>query len=154
MADHMSTLTYNERENLVILEGKRIVYIEDDMRNRTLTDMILSAEGARLWFERWGLPATALTTVINHLPLDMILLDLMFPNGYTGYDIFAELRMVPELDEVPIVMVSASDAAIEIPRAKAAGLSAYIPKPIDAEIFPAQLKAIMEGDTMWLNTPG
>lgn len=150
----MNALTFQTGEDLMLLTGKRIVYIEDDMRNRTLVDMILSAEGARLWLERWGLPGTALTTVIGHLPLDMILLDMMFPNGFTGYDIFNELRKLPELDDVPIVMVSAADASVEMPRAKAAGLTAYIPKPIDAEVFPAQLKAIMEGDSIWMTTPG
>lgn len=133
----------------MLLEGKRIVYIEDDSRNRQLVEMILSGEGAKVWCERWGLPALALTTVIGHAPLDLILLDLMFSNGYSGYDIYAELRKHFALDDVPVVMISAADAAVEAPKARRLGLASYISKPIDADHFASQIRGILEGQPIW-----
>ena len=138
----------------MLLDGKRIVYVEDDSRNRQLVEMILTGEGAKVWLDRWGAPALALSAVIGHMPLDMILLDLMFANGYSGYDIYAELRKQYTLDKVPVVMISAADASIEMPKARQLGLDSYIVKPIDADHFAHQIKSILEGQPIWqLATP-
>jgi len=138
----------------MLLDGKRIVYVEDDSRNRQLVEMILTGEGAKVWLDRWGAPALALSAVIGHMPLDMILLDLMFANGYSGYDIYAELRKQYTLDKVPVVMISAADASIEMPKARLLGLDSYIVKPIDADHFAHQIKSILEGQPIWqLATP-
>ncbi len=133
----------------MLLDGKRLVYIEDDPRNRQLVEMILTGEGAKVWFDRWGAPALALSAVIGHIPLDMILLDLMFANGYSGYDVYAELRKQIVLDKVPVVMISAADAAVEMPKARQLGLSSYIVKPIDADHFAHQIKSVLEGQPIW-----
>ena len=95
------------------------------------------------------MPGTALSVVLGYSPLDLILLDLMFPNGFSGYDIFKELRKLPQLDDVPIVMISAADAEIEMRKARQVGLDSYIAKPIDSEQFSQQLKAIMDGEAVW-----
>jgi CheY-like chemotaxis protein len=34
------------------LDGRRIVTVEDDPRNRKLVQMLLTTEGARIWFAR------------------------------------------------------------------------------------------------------
>lgn len=135
----------------MLLKDKRIVYIEDDIRNRKLVEMLVTAEGGTIWFERWGIPSTALATVVGYWPLDLVLLDLMFTHGYTGYDIYAMLRRQPLLNSVPIVIVSAADAMVEIPKARHLGLTSYIAKPIDSDIFVQQLKAIMDGQAVWTN---
>lgn len=133
----------------MLLDGKRIIYIEDDPRNRQLIDMILTGEGAQVWFETWGIPGLALTTVLAHWPVDLILLDLMFPKGFNGYDIYLELRKHPTLRLVPVVMISAADAAVEMPRARQLGLASYLAKPIDADRFASQLKTILDGQPIW-----
>lgn len=133
----------------MLLKNKRIVYIEDDLRNRKLVEMLVTAEGADIFFERWGTPGTALAIVMGYRPLDLILLDLMFTRGYDGYDIYTLLRKQRELKNVPIVIVSAADAAVEIPKARQLGLSGYIAKPIDSEQFAQQLKDIMDGQSIW-----
>ncbi|MBN1430308.1 MAG: response regulator [Anaerolineae bacterium] len=135
----------------MLLKNKRIVYIEDDLRNRKLVELLVTAEGADIWFERWGTPGTALAIVMGYQPLDLILLDLMFTRGYDGYDIYAALRKQSEFDSVPIVMVSAADAAVEIPKARRLGLTSYIAKPIDSDLFAQQLKDIMDGHAIWVN---
>lgn len=133
----------------MLLAGKRIVYIEDDARNRMLVEALLKAEGADVFFERWGTPATALNSVIMHLPVDLILLDLMFPGGFSGYKIFETLRDRPILDKVPIVMVSAADSSVEMVKAKAMGFSGYIAKPIDAPVFAQQIHDMIEAKPVW-----
>jgi response regulator of citrate/malate metabolism len=46
-------------------------------------------------------------------------------------------------------MISAADAAIEMPRARQLGLSSYLAKPIDADQFASQLLTIMDGQSLW-----
>ena len=36
------------------IKGKRIFYVEDDVTNRSLVQLILERLGASLMFERWG----------------------------------------------------------------------------------------------------
>lgn len=136
----------------MLLKNKRIVYIEDDVRNRKLVDMLVTAEGATIWFERWGIPGTALATVLGYFPVDLILLDLMFPHGYSGYDIYTILRKQVVLNNVPIVMLSAADGTTEMPKARQIGLSSYIAKPIDSDLFAQQLKDILDGQSIWTVT--
>lgn len=133
----------------MLLHNKRMLYVEDDQRNRKLVEMLLTAEGAEVFFERWGIPSLSMAVVLNHLPLDLILLDLMFPHGYSGYDIFAFLRKQPMLDSVPIIIVSAADPQVEMIRARELGLSGYIGKPLDSYLFAQQVKDIIEGKPVW-----
>ncbi len=133
----------------MLLQGRRILYIEDDPRNRRLVELLLGAAGAQVRVERWGVPAMALSAVAEHLPLDLILLDLMFSSGFSGYDVFRTLRQQAGLDTVPIVMVSAAEAGLEMPRARQAGLSGYVAKPIDALLFPQQVLDAIKGQPVW-----
>jgi CheY-like chemotaxis protein len=87
----------------------------------------------------------------RHLPVDIILLDLMLRNGVSGYDIFMELQKHEELAGIPVVAVSASDPAVEIPRARKLGFCGYISKPIKLVDFPAQIAACIAGEKLWLN---
>lgn len=133
----------------MLLQNKRILYVEDDQRNRKLVEMLLTGEGAGVFFERWGVPSLSMAVVLNHLPLDLILLDLMFPHGYSGYDIFKFLKKQPVLDGVPMVIISAADPQVEMMRARELGLSGYIAKPLDSYLFAQQVRDIIEGKPVW-----
>jgi CheY-like chemotaxis protein len=133
----------------MLLQNKRIMYIEDDARNRKLVDLILTSEGARVWFERWGAPALSLTAVLSYMPLDIILLDLMFPHGFSGYDVYRILRQQSPLQDVPLVVVSAADPSVEMPKARSLGIANYIAKPIDATCFAQQIQDIIAGTRVW-----
>src|SRR5215510_12056625 len=103
------------------LQGKRIFIVEDNMGNNAVMQLLLEWKGAKVVSERWG------TDVVERLQnfgqVDIILLDLMLPNGMTGYEIFDQIRAVPEYDSVPIVAVSAADASSAIPKARAKGFN-------------------------------
>jgi CheY-like chemotaxis protein len=131
-----------------VLQGKRIFYIEDDVKNRSIAQVIIEQSGAKMGFERWG-GAEALVRLKAFMPVDLILLDLMFPHNITGYDIFRAIRSDSTFDRIPVVIVSASDPAIEIPIARARGLDGFISKPIDLRWFPQQIATILTGQPVW-----
>jgi CheY-like chemotaxis protein len=129
------------------LEGKRIFIVEDNLANRAIEQMLLEQDGAKIAFERWG------TETVNKLrqfkPVDVILLDLMFPGGITGYDIFKDIRACAEFRYVPIVAVSASDPSSAIPQTRTAGFSGFISKPVNFDFFASQIADVIQGRTVW-----
>lgn len=129
------------------LRGKHFFIVEDNALNRVVYQMTLVPQGVLIDFERWGkdsLVALKLCPVV-----DLIILDLMLHNNVSGFDIFAQIRAIPQYDPVPIVAVSAAEPSIAIPRAKELGFSGYISKPIDEALFPDQISRILAGEQIW-----
>ncbi|RMG82692.1 MAG: response regulator [Chloroflexi bacterium] len=129
------------------LAGKRIFVIEDNAYNVALLQTILQQNGAIVAFERWG--KDTLRLLRNFAPVDLILLDLMFPRGVTGYDVFDEIRTAPEFQQVPIVAVTAADPDEEMPKVRAKGFSGFIRKPIRYGVFERQLADVLAGKSIW-----
>lgn len=130
------------------LKGKRVFLVEDNQGNAAIIQMLLEQEDARVLRGRWG-GSDTLSLFQKYLPIDVILLDLMLPNGITGYDVFDLIRAQPEMQEIPIIAVSASDAATAIPKARAKGFNGYIAKPLDFMRFSDQVADILEGNKVW-----
>src|SRR5690349_4119654 len=101
----------------MVLKGKRIFYVEDDLKNLTLTRAILENAGAFFASENWVREQT-IAKIKSYMPLDLILLDLMFPKNVTGYQVFDAIREDLSLANVPIVAISASDSSLEIPKTR------------------------------------
>jgi CheY-like chemotaxis protein len=132
----------------MMLKGKRIFYVEDDLKNLTLTRAILENAGAFFASENWIREQT-IPKIISYRPLDLILLDLMFPKNVSGYQVFEAIRTEKLLDDVPIVAVSASDPSLEIPKARNMGFAGFISKPISIHDFPRQIVSCMAGTQVW-----
>ena len=132
----------------MILKDKHIFVVEDDAMNLAVIRTILQRAGAIVPFDHWG--DTTLDRMLSYpFPLDIILLDIMFPNQVTGYDIFDAIRTIPELSKVPIVAVTASDPDIEMNKARQKGFSGYISKPLNRFNFAHDIAAILEGEEIW-----
>jgi len=129
------------------LANRRIFLIEDNLSNKAIAQLLLEREGARVQIDRWGVDAVARLRAL--LPVDVILLDLMFPGFVTGYDIFQRIRELPELRAIPVVAVSAADASIAIPTTMEMGFSGFIGKPLDFVRFPMQIQQIIDGGSIW-----
>jgi len=130
------------------LAGKRIFIIEDNPNNFAITKTLLERHGAEVWFDRYG--DHVLERLENFAPVDLILLDLMFPDGITGYDLYDLIRSVPTLAEVPIVAVSASDPSEAIPKTRNQGFAGFIAKPVSYELFVKQVMEILENKETWV----
>lgn len=135
--------------NLRELNNKRIFYIEDDIFNRSIVQTILERYGVKFWFDRWGKEQT-IQRLLKFQPVDLILLDLMLPDGVTGYDIYAEILNTPALADIPAIIVSAADPSIEMPKARQLGINGYISKPIDVMTFPRYLVEFFQGESVWV----
>src|SRR5690606_24228764 len=103
----------------MLLKDKFIFIVEDNTQNRVVFQVILIRQGARVEFERWGKDAVRRLKTLRNV--DVVVLDLGLAQGVSGYDIFDDIRAIPEYSALPVVAVSATDPAVGIPKTKAKG---------------------------------
>jgi CheY-like chemotaxis protein len=131
----------------VLLDGKRIFIVEDNLQNRIVFKMMLISHGAWVEFDRWGRDALCRLQAFKNI--DLIILDLMLPGGVSGYTIFDEIRNLPEYAHIPIIAVSAAEPSVAIPTTQQKGFSGFIAKPINDDLFPNQIARVIAGETVW-----
>ncbi|MFP4321184.1 MAG: response regulator [Anaerolineales bacterium] len=121
----------------------RILYIEDDNNNRILVERILLAEGYDITTAQNARDGIALAEKIQP---DIILMDINMPE-MDGYAATQALRMLPALDHVPIVAVTANVMKGDMEETLAAGCDGYIPKPIDVDTFSYEVEQFLQKGT-------
>ena len=121
--------------------------MEDNLANRAIEQLLLEQAGAKIAFERWGTETTKKLKQV--MPVDIILLDLMFPNGITGYSVFSDIRAYPEFQYIPILAISAIDPMSAIPLTRKHGFSGFISKPVDFDFFADQVANVIKGQATW-----
>jgi CheY-like chemotaxis protein len=131
----------------MLLKGKKFFIVEDQRANAVIVAIALQSRGAEVFIERWG--AQAIEHLKQHKDVDLILMDLMLTDGLTGFDVFEQIKAVPDLAHIPIVAVSASDAAVAMKKAQEMGFAGYIAKPISYLTFPETIASILEGKKVW-----
>ena len=131
------------------LANKRIFVVEDDPSDLLTITNALIFYGASVHFIPWG-TGDMVKELVECAP-DVILLDLMFPKGVTGYSVLAGIRAHFALRNIPVIAVSALDFAAEIPKVKEAGFAGFIAKPISLERLPIQLTDVLTGHPVWVS---
>ena len=83
---------------------------------------------------------------------DVVLLDLKLPK-ISGHEVLAEVKKDPELQTVPIVVLTTSEA--EIDRAKAYGnhANSYLTKPVDFDQFAKMIQDLKLYWCVWNRPP-
>ncbi|MEO5510362.1 MAG: PAS domain S-box protein [Longimicrobiales bacterium] len=104
--------------------GPRVaLIIEDDVKSADLIGILLAAEGFTVLHA--GSCEIALEMAVKQ-PLALITLDIMLP-GMDGWEFLAQIKRMPSLEHVPVVMVSiVADAT----RGFALGAASVLQKPI------------------------
>jgi CheY-like chemotaxis protein len=80
--------------------------------------------------------AASAIAVAHKEPLDLILLDINFPpdmygEACDGFHILDQLRQIERASDVPVIIISTSEAAQDRERALKLGTTAFFHKPID-----------------------
>lgn len=107
-----------------MLNGVRLVYVEDDPAQERLVRGIIRQEGGALEAVGAAREAFALLTA---RPPDAALVDLRLPDG-SGIDLIRDLRR--NGSDFPLIVVTASDAPEDAVQALKAGAHEYLVKPI------------------------
>ncbi len=127
---------FHDRE--AILENKKILIVDDDMRNVFSLSNILEEKGMVTEMAENG--KVALEKLAEQPDIDLILMDIMMPE-MDGYEAMKEIR---KLDGNPgkVAIVALTAKAMKGDRAKCieAGANDYLAKPVDAEKLFSMLR--------------
>jgi CheY-like chemotaxis protein len=108
-----------------------VLIVEDDPDQLALAEMRVQMAG---FASRSATSAAALREALAEGPPDLLLLDVMLPDG-DGFDILAHLRSHPPHALLPIVMLTVKDAPNDIRRGLALGADGYITKPYSKQVL-------------------
>jgi CheY-like chemotaxis protein len=117
------------------LEGRRVLVVEDDVRNIFALSSVLEPKGATVVIARNGLEALDVLARSMHLrasAIDMVLMDIMMPE-MDGFTAMREIRKRPEWKKLPIIALTAKAMKDDQEKCLAAGANDYIAKPLDVE---------------------
>lgn len=128
----------------VLLEGKTILVVDDDMRNVFALTSLLESHNMNVLFAENGREAIELLSA--HAEIDLILMDIMMPE-MDGYETMRAIRQITEFETLPIIALTAKVMKNDRERCLEAGASDYIQKPVIAE----QLLSLMR---VWLYERG
>jgi len=118
------------RSREAAFEGRRILLVEDDVRNIFVLSQLLEPRGAKLEVARNG--KEALDALDRMRDVELVLMDVMMP-VMDGLTAMREIRKRPEHARLPIIALTAKAMADDRQQCLDAGANDYIPKPIDVD---------------------
>jgi signal transduction histidine kinase/CheY-like chemotaxis protein/HAMP domain-containing protein len=116
----------------VRLEGKKILVVDDDMRTAYALSATLRGKGAEVLVADNG--AVALDVLAENPDVQAILMDVMMPE-MDGHEATRRIRKQPAFERLPIIALTAKAMKGDEARCLEAGATAYLPKPIDADVL-------------------
>jgi CheY-like chemotaxis protein len=109
------------------MEGKKIMICDDDQGILDVVEMMLEIEGYTVIKES---NSSNLLNKIRHTPPDLLLMDLWMP-VLSGDQVLKTIRKTKELEDLPVIILSASVDGSQI--ASSAGANGFIAKPFNME---------------------
>ena len=129
--DNQSLVNQQEPKNLINnLEGKKILIVDDDMRNVYALSTALESEHAEIISAADG--KESLEMLKLNTDTQLVLMDIMMPE-MDGYEAMHQIRHTLKLHQLPIIALTAKAMAGDREKCIAAGASDYITKPVDIQ---------------------
>lgn len=121
-----------------------MIYCVEDERNiRELLIYTLETTGFKA---RGVVNGNELMKALKEEIPELILLDIMLP-GDDGYTILEQLKSMPSVKDVPVIMVTAKEAEFDKVKGLEGGADDYITKPFGMMEFVARVKAVLRRST-------
>ncbi|MGY8564484.1 response regulator [Paracidovorax citrulli] len=117
-----------------VLDGRRLLVVEDDVRNIYALMNVLEPHGCKVTIARNGQEAIDVltATVDGSAPIELVLMDIMMPvkDGLTAT---REIRQDARLAKLPIIALTAKAMPDDQQQCIQAGANDYVAKPLDVD---------------------
>ena len=123
------------RDRESVFDGRRILIVEDDVRNVFALSSILEPKGVKVEIARNGreaIEALAASRESADAAIDLVLMDIMMPE-MDGLTAMREIRKRGEWKKLPIIALTAKAMRDDQEKCLDAGANDYIAKPLDVE---------------------
>jgi CheY-like chemotaxis protein len=120
-------LIENNRRKNDIVDGKKILVVDDDVRNLFALTTVFERFNINVLTAESG--KEALEALNEHPDIDMVLMDIMMPE-MDGYETTQKIRREHNNNNLPIIAVTAKAMKGDRQKCIEAGASDYITKPL------------------------
>ncbi len=127
-----------EKQNIIrklhkadeILYNKKIMLVDDDIRNIYSLSNVLEDEGIQCLVAENG--KDALAVLQKNPDVDLVLMDIMMPE-MDGYEATIAIRGMEQFRKLPVIALTAKAMKGDKEKCLAVGMSDYISKPVEIE---------------------
>jgi two-component system, OmpR family, phosphate regulon response regulator PhoB len=119
-------LSLSKETHCMASDSKSVLIIEDEPDAADLFAEMMRVSGFRVLKTTSSAPALGMMTAEKP---DVVILDIMMPET-SGLDILREMRVSPDLETIPVVVVSAKSMPVDIKSGMEAGAFTYLTKPV------------------------
>ncbi|MDQ6681220.1 MAG: response regulator [Pseudomonadota bacterium] len=130
LSKERQTMLKSARSRDKVFDGRRILLVDDDVRNIFALTSALESKGLAVEIGRNGFEA--LDKLDQVADIDLVLMDVMMP-GMDGLEATRKIRAQPRFRKLPIVAVTAKAMKDDQEQCLKAGASDYLAKPIDLD---------------------
>ena len=123
-----------------IFEGRRVLLVDDDVRNIFSLTSALEQKGLKVEVGRNGFEAIARLDEVADI--DLVLMDIMMP-GMDGLEAMRRIRADGRFAKLPIIAITAKAMKDDQEQCLQAGASDYLAKPVDLDRLYSLLRVWM-----------
>jgi CheY-like chemotaxis protein/signal transduction histidine kinase len=134
------TMLKTARSRDRVFEGRKILLVDDDVRNIFALTSALEQKGLRVEIGRNGFEAISKLDEVSDI--DLVLMDIMMP-GMDGLEATRRIRKDPRFQKLPIIAVTAKAMKDDQEQCMKAGTNDYLAKPIDLDRLFSLLRVWM-----------
>jgi HAMP domain-containing protein/signal transduction histidine kinase/DNA-binding response OmpR family regulator len=124
-----------------ILEGRKVLIVDDDIRNIFAVTSVLERFRMRVVSAENG--KDAIRILLEERDIDVVLMDIMLP-AMDGYTTIRRIREIPQFSDLPIIAVTAKAMKGDRQKCIAAGASDYLCKPVGSEALRSMLRVWLQ----------
>ena len=124
------TMLRTARNREKVFEGRKVLLVDDDVRNIFALASALEQKGLQVEIGRNGFEA--LSKLAEMPDIDLVLMDVMMP-GMDGLEATRRIRANPKFAQLPVIAVTAKAMKDDQEQCRRAGANDYLAKPIDLD---------------------